>query len=256
MPVEYGATVTETVTMVRTERVMQLVDLLRSREAATIGEIASELRVSRRTVLRDLATLRARGMAVSSDPGPGGGVRLERDRGAASVHFSFDEVIALWLGARLSAATSQLPWGGAARSALDKLFASVPRERARSLRALSRRVVIGNPATERIRAELGQAPPELLSVFERAFSEGVCLAFEYRDRRGERTTRTIEPHGLLVESPAWYLLAWDPERADVRMFRMDRIARPRLVPSRTFVPDLERLRRIREAARSTPPPAG
>ena len=176
-------------------------------------------------------------------------MRLERDRGAAAVHFSTDEAIALWLSARLSAATAEMPWRGAARSALDKLFASVPRDRARSLRELSRRIVVGRPATEQIRAGLGAAPADLLATFERAFSQGVCLAFEYRDRNGGRTSRTVEPHGLLVEAPAWYVLAYDPEKSDVRIFRMDRISRARLVPARTFTPDLERLGRMREAAR-------
>ena len=235
--------------MSRVERVMQLLDLLRGTEVIRIDDIARALRVSRRTVLRDLATLRARGTAISSDPGRGGGVRLERDRGAAAVHFSTDEAIALWLSARLSAATSEMPWRGASRSALDKLFASVPRDRARALKDLSRRIVVGRPASERIRAELGTAPPDLLATFERAFSQGVCLAFEYRDRNGDRTSRTVEPHGLLVEAPAWYVLAYDLEKSDVRIFRMDRVSRARPVPGRTFTPDLEKLGRMRDAAR-------
>ncbi len=240
--------------MVRTERVMQLMDLLRSRESITVGEIASTLEVSRRTVLRDLATLRARGTAISSDTGPGGGVRLERDRGAAAVHFSFEEVIALWLSARLSAATSALPWSGATRSALDKLFSSVPRDRQRSLHELSRRVVIGRPASERIRAELAAPPAELLTTFERAFSGRVCLAFQYRDRRGQKSARTVEPHGLMVESPAWYILAYDLEKQAVRMFRMDRISRARVLEGRPFTPDLERLQLMYDAARALTQP--
>jgi predicted DNA-binding transcriptional regulator YafY len=243
--------------MARVERVMELLELLRGREEITVAEIASALRVSGRTVHRDLATLRARGIAISSDSGPGGGVRLERDRGVAAVHLSTDEVVALWLAARLSADASLLPWSGAARSGLNKLFASVPRERARSMRELCRRLVIGRPASPRILAEAGRPSAELLEVFERAFSQGVCLSFDYQDRHGQVTRRCVEPHGLLVEAPVWYVLAFDVEKSAARMFRMDRISRPKPVPTRTFMPDLEALHELMleqraRAARSGP----
>ncbi|QDE84644.1 helix-turn-helix transcriptional regulator [Myxococcus xanthus] len=236
--------------MARVDRVMRLLDFLRGRDGTTVAEIAEALDVSARTVHRDLATLREQGLPLSSDTGPGGGVRLERDRGVAAVHLSQEEVVALWLAANLSATGSTLPWGSAARSGLQKLFASVPKERARGMRELCRRVVVGRPASVRVLADVGTPPEELLAVFERAFREQVCLSFEYRDRHGKATRRIVEPHGLLVESPVWYVLARDVEKAAARMFRMDRIRRARLVPDRPFTPDMEGLRAQAEAQRA------
>ncbi|HEX6178612.1 MAG TPA: WYL domain-containing protein, partial [Thermoanaerobaculia bacterium] len=80
-------------------------------------------------------------------------------------------------------------------------------------------------------------PPELLGLFERAFTSHKGLAFDYRDREGRSSTRRIEPHGLLVEPPVWYILARDRVNAAPRMFRMDRVSRPRLAPDVEFVPD-------------------
>lgn len=228
--------------MARVDRVMRLHDHLRAHEATTVAELAAALGVSARTVHRDLATLREQGVPISSDSGPGGGVRLERARGLTAVHLSLEEMVALWLAANLSATATSLPWGRAARSGLEKLFASVPRERARSMRELCRRVVVGRPASPRILAELGTPPEELLAVFERAFARKVCLSFEYRDRHGQPSRRLVEPHGLLVETPAWYVLALDVEKSAARMFRMDRIRRARLVPERSFIPDMEGLK--------------
>ncbi|MBM4364342.1 MAG: WYL domain-containing protein, partial [Deltaproteobacteria bacterium] len=113
-----------------------------------------------------------------------------------------------------------------------------PPERARQLRALCRRVFIGPPATPRIRESAGRAPAELLGVFERAFTAGLGLAFHYVDREGRPSARRVEPHGLLVEPPVWYVLAWDLERRAPRMFRMDRISRPRPLAGVPFRPDL------------------
>ena len=216
---------------------MSLLDVLRAREETTIDVLAAELRVSRRTILRDLASLRERGAAIASDVGRGGGVRLERDGGSARVTFADGEIVALWLSAHLAQRGTVLPWSGATRAALAKLFASISRVRQRELRALLDRVVVGNPATARVRESSSQPPPELLGLFERAFTSHKGLAFDYRDREGRSSTRRIEPHGLLVEPPVWYILARDRVNAAPRMFRMDRVSRPRLAPDVEFVPD-------------------
>lgn len=218
---------------------MELADLLRGRDATAVGALAAELGVSRRTLLRDLGTLRERGMPISGEAGPGGGVRLEGDRGLAAVHLSLSEIVAIWLGARLSRAASDLPWGEAANSGMAKLLGSLPAAKARTLRALCRRVIAGEPASAAIRAGAGATPPELLRLFEEAFSTGIGLGFRYTDREGRKTNRRIEPHGLLVQTPVWYVLARDVDKGEPRTFRMDRIARPRILPDIVFRPDLE-----------------
>lgn len=234
--------------MPRAERLLELADLLRGRETTTVDELASELRVSRRTLLRDLAALRERGMPIRGESGHGGGVRLEGGRGVAAVHLSLPEVVALWLGARLAQAASELPWGDAASSAMAKLLASLPTAKARALRKLCRRVVVGQPrrtksctgveAPRVISPAPPAPPPELLRLFEEAFSSGVGLGFHYTDREGKKSTRRVEPHGLLAEPPVWYVLARDVDKAEPRTFRMDRIARPRLLPDVRFEPDV------------------
>lgn len=216
---------------------MKLTDLLGARAETTVTALAEELGVSARTLLRDLATLRERGLPITGESGPGGGVRLEGARGITAVHLSLSEVIAMWLAARLSREASQLPWSDAARSGLAKLLASLPTRRARELRALCRRVLVGPPASTDVRSSAGAPPPDLLGVFEEAFSAGCGLGFHYTGRDGKKSTRRIEPHGLLVTPPVWYLLARDIEKSAPRTFRMDRIARPKLLRDITFHPD-------------------
>lgn len=228
--------------MSRADRLLQLTDLLRGREETTINDLAGELGVHRRTVLRDLAALRERGMPIAGEAGPGGGVRLEGDRGLAAVHLSLTEVVAIWLAARLSRGASDLPWGEAATSGMAKLLASLPAAKARALRSLCRRVIVGQPASATIRASAGQSSPELLTLFEEAFSKGLGLGFHYTDRAGQTSSRRIEPHGLLVQTPVWYVLARDLDKAMPRMFRMDRVARPRILTWVVFRPDVRVIR--------------
>ena len=221
---------------------MALVDLLRGRSATTVGELARELGVSDRTVLRDLATLRERGMPIAGDAGRGGGVRLERERGPAPVHFSIAEVVGIWLAARLSREASQMPWSEAATAALAKVLASLPMAKGHDIRTLCRRVIVGPPASSTIRGGAGAPPPELLRIFEEAFARGRGLTFQYVDRSGNATSRTVEPHGLLVQPPVWYILSRDVETGAPRTFRMDRISRPHIVPAIAFEPDTDVVR--------------
>lgn len=245
--------------MARIERVFQLLELLRGVESTTVRAAAEELGVGARTVLRDLAALRGAGWPIRGEGGPGGGISLKRDRGVTAVHLSEDEVAALWLSARLAASVSRVPWSGAARGGLDKLFASLPPERARAVRSLVRRIHVGRPASPRVLAELGAPPPELLGAFEAAFGRRVCLSFDYRDWHGRETRRCVEPHGLMVEAPAWYVLARDTATGFARLFRMDRIRRARPVPERAFVPDFDAICREAfgadqpDSARQAPP---
>lgn len=228
--------------MSRLDRVLDLLSYLRARELTTVATIAQDLGVSGRTVIRDLATLRDRGWPIRTEPGPGGGVIWERERAVAPIELQVEELTALWLSSQVAARLSRMPFGKAGRAGLDKILAGLPKARREGLARLRRRIVLGAPATNRVLMELGPAPPTLLSTFERAFTEGCCLALDYRDRRGRFSQRVVEPHGLLLEPPAWYLLTKDTVSLEARMFRMDRIRRPRRLPEKTFTPDFEGLR--------------
>ncbi len=235
--------------MTRTTRVMDLLDLLQASEAMSVAAIAGALGVSRRTVLRDLATLRERRWSIRAEAGPGGGVLLDRGRGVTAVHLAVDEVVALWLAGQMSASVAAMPWSASLRSGLNKVLASLPRERARSLHGLMRRVVVGQPATEAVRQGLGATAPEVVAAFEEAFSRSRCMSFDYTDREGRHSRRRVEPQGLLIELPAWYLLALDQDKAEVRLFRTDRIGRPRVL-DQPFRANLAALHRQWQAQRT------
>ena len=61
------------------------------------------------------------------------------------------------------------------------------------------------------------------------------LRFTYVDYQGNQTVRRAEPERLVVWGSRWYLLAWDVDRNDWRIFRVDRIR-----PGRRVVPDSSR----------------
>lgn len=222
--------------MRRAMRVERLEALLRARGSATGEQLARELDVSVRTVYRDLDALRERGVPVESEPGPGGGVRIDFRTSTMRVELRSAEVVSLWLAAELARRAEGLPWSRSVGAALDRVLAALPEGRRRELRAMLRRVVVGAPATPSVREGARAPSQDVVDTFEEAFTARRGLGFDYVDREGRATSRVVEPHGLLVQTPVWYVLAWDPARGEPRMFRMDRIARPSIALRTTFTP--------------------
>jgi len=163
-------------------------------------------------------------------------VRIDFRTSVTRIELRNEEIVSLWLAAELARRAQGLPWSRSVSAALDRVLAALPEARRRTLRALLRRVVVGAPATEATRA--GAKPPsqDVVGTFEEAFTSRRGLGFDYVDRAGRVTSRLVEPHGLLVQPPVWYILAFDPTRAEPRMFRMDRIAHPRVSGGMTFTP--------------------
>lgn len=209
-------------TAARRDRLLNLLH----RGATTVPAIARELAISERTAYRDIAALRRAGHTIHATPGPGGGVRIAPDSRPRPVHFEVTEVIGLALSVAILEATPYLPFARSAKAALDRARRALSVERQRAMQRLERRILIGEPATERVRASLGQVDDGLLAVFERCFTEGVEMRFAYVDRFGAPTVRRIECVALLLHAPVWYVVAWDLDKQAPRVFRMDRIADP------------------------------
>jgi len=77
-------------------------------------------------------------------------------------------------------------------------------------------------------SDIGPIDPALLPAFETAFLQKFHLRFQYRDAKG------AEPQAMLILSPLWYLVAWDPARQGFRHFRMDRISKPECINGTPF----------------------
>ena len=214
----------------RREHVLRL---LRRRTEWTIAELAERLEASRRTILRDISALRDVGFALDTFSGPGGGVRLNPTSVMITSQLGTDEVVALILSVAIARAAQTVPFAAEAEHALAKIEQALPPGRANELRSCRERILVGDPASELPSPAL--IDPTLVGTFETAFSSTRLLSFHYQDRDGRTTRRHVEPHGLLVRPPLWYVIAWDPDRHAPRLFRADRISRPE-VTDHSFVP--------------------
>ncbi len=201
-----------------------LIGWLRGRPSATAGQAAARFGVTQRTILRDIEALRARGEQIVSSSGPGGGFQVDGCSRLPAVRLTVEEVVGLTLAAGMARqVTTGIPYARVAEQAVDRLIATLPRERAAELRRLMQRITVGAPASAQVSASLGEVEDGFLSKFEAAFSRSRVLSFAYTDRLDQATTRVVEPHGLLLQLPIWYVIAHDRLRDAPRMFRVDRM---------------------------------
>ncbi len=202
-----------------TERALRLLGLLQARPGWTAGELARELRVTTRTVRRDVDRLRQLGYAVEADRGSAGGYWLARGRAVPPLLFTEDEAVAVGVGLQRTAALASGPDAEAAVGALTKLDAALPaplRERLRDLRAF-----VSHTGTA-----AATVPPEVLTRIAGAIRARTRLRFGYPPTRSSDVLerRRVEPYRLVAAERGWYLSAFDLDRDDWRLFRLDRMS--------------------------------
>jgi predicted DNA-binding transcriptional regulator YafY len=230
-----------------------IVRSLRRNGTSTVADLAEEVGASRRTVLRDISALRDEGFVIHSEPGRGGGLQLDPQSVQATARLSVAEVFALLISVASMRAAGNLPFSGLADAGLAKIEKALPSDKVRDLRRFLDCLYVGKLAPQVNISDMGAMDSALLPAFETAFLQRLHLRFHYSDAKGAVTNRLVEPQAMLILPPLWYLVAWDPARADFRHFRMDRISRPEYVQDTTFrrrhVPFEDHVRPIRHLPR-------
>lgn len=211
-----------------------IVRSLRRNGTTTVDHLAGEVGASRRTVLRDISALRDEGFVIHSDVGRGGGLQLDPQSMQTKARLSVPEVFALLISVAAMRAAGNLPFSDLADAGLAKIEKSLPSDKVRDLRAILDCLHIGNLSPHQDLSDMRKMDSDLLPVFETTFLNRQFIRFEYRDAEGRKTQRQVEPQAMLILSPLWYLVAWDPTREDFRHFRMDRISNPAAIDDQNF----------------------
>jgi predicted DNA-binding transcriptional regulator YafY len=173
------------------------------------------LGVSERTIRRYAVALHDLGIPVDGQPGLGGGYRLRPGVRLPPLMLSDEEAAAVVFGLVLA---EQRGLGGA-EGAVTKIARVFPER-------LMRRV-------ERLRTELslsGEPDPapasaETLLLIAEAVRRRRSLKIGYARPDGTRSTREIDPLGLVARRGRWYVPARDRGSGELRTFRADRITR-------------------------------
>ncbi|WP_406632357.1 helix-turn-helix transcriptional regulator [Amycolatopsis sp. WGS_07] len=191
-------------------RLLSLLSLLQARRDWPGALLAERLGVSPRTVRRDVDRLRELGYPIVTTKGPDGGYRL--DAGAQLPPLLFDDDQAVALAIALQAATGA-GIEEAAKRALQTVRQVMPARLRHRVDALSF-TAVERPAPS--------ADPQTLVALSAAVRAREVLRFDYAP--ADTPPRRVEPHHLVTWGQRWYLVAWDLDRDDWRIFRADRIS--------------------------------
>lgn len=196
----------------RADRLFQIAELLRGRRLTTAQQLAEWLKVSPRTVYRDVRDLQLSGIPIEGEAGIG--YRLCRSASLPPLTFTADELAALAAGARMIET-----WGGAAlaagaRSALAKVASAMPVDK----RAALERLAVFAPS-----CHIDPNFSRNVDALHCAVDTRRVVSFAYSDKRGAHTSRRIWPLSLIYWGGQWTVGAWCELRADFRTFDISRM---------------------------------
>ena len=209
---------------------MELLTLLQSRRHWSGEELARRLEISPRTLRRDIGSLQDLGYPITTTRGTGGGYQLAPGGSLPPLVLSEDEAAAVVIALKEAATGNHPTEATAAVSALAKIVQVLPAKIRRRIDSLQRVATLpgpyGSPAA---------VDTTVLTTFALAARDHETLTFDYTDSKGASTSRRAQPHYVVSLDQRLYLIAHDLDRADWRIFRIDRASNPHRTRS-TFTP--------------------
>ncbi len=206
-------------------RMLALLSLLQTQRDWPGAVLADRLGVSPRTVRRDVDRLRDLGYRIGAMKGPDGGYRLAAGSELPPLLFDDEQALAVAVALQ-SMPSSGIDIDDGAERALATIRQVMPsrlRHRVDGIR------FAGSPSADRV-------DPATLEAVTGAVRDRHVLRFDYGARDdADAPRRRVEPHEVVSRGGRWYLVAWDLEREDWRIFRLDRM-QPRIPTGPSFGP--------------------
>ncbi|WP_348789327.1 WYL domain-containing protein [Leifsonia sp. NPDC080035] len=202
-------------------RMLTLLSLLQTRRDWPGPVLAERLDVSDRTLRRDVGRLRELGYRITAIKGPDGGYRLDAGTQLPPLLFDDEQAVALALALQTAASAGTAESDGALR-ALATVRQLLPGHLRNRIDGVS---VVSVSSTR-----AAPPPPDVVVAVSAAVEAHQVLRFDYLSSgraTGDAVRHRVEPHGVGFSGGRWYLVAWEPDLGDWRVFRLDRMT-PRL----------------------------
>jgi predicted DNA-binding transcriptional regulator YafY len=199
----------------KVDRLISIILLLLDKKRIGAQELAETFEVSSRTIYRDIDAISMAGVPVRSIPGVSGGFEIMPNYKVDSKVFSAADLSAILMGL---SGLSNLMRGDELVNALAKVKSFIPAGKAKEIERGANQIHIDLSPW----AGNGNIQP-YFSRIQTALTESLLLRFEYADRYGNKTARTVEPYQLVLKGNRWYVYAYCREREDYRLFRLSRM---------------------------------
>ncbi|MEL6467185.1 MAG: YafY family protein [Pseudomonadota bacterium] len=205
--------------MRRTDRLFDIIQILRDGKLHKAQDIADACEVSVRTIYRDMDTLVASGVPVRGERGVG--YMITEAISLPPLTLTTEELEALNLGMAIVAEAADDTLKFAARALADKIDAVLPE---RTVAEADKWKFAVYPFADAVRG-FSQMP-----TLRAAIRAKQKLHLTYHSKGDRITTRTIRPLHMEYWGRVWTLTAWCELRDDFRVFRVDLIQNAEALP--------------------------
>lgn len=204
----------------RWRHVLLIDQRIRSGQAPNCRQLADELEVSRRTVLRDIDFMRYDlGAPVEYDARRRGYVYTEPNWVMPSVRITEGELFALMVAEQALEAYAGTTWTEPLRRVFDRMIASLPERVEVAPRSLLDRVQFQPEAAAVV-------DPVTLEAVAAAVKKNRTLRISYQSLgHTEPKQYVVDPYILRRARGAWYLIGRDHRSGNVPMFHLGRVRR-------------------------------
>ena len=200
--------------MSKAERLIEMMITINAKKDFTVGELAKEFSVSKRTILRDLQELEQAGFPLYSEVGAAGGYHILKERILPPITFSENEAKAIFFACQALQFYHDLPFEQETISVLKKFLNCLPLDIQNSITQIQNKVVFWIP-------DRHCNSPFLKSMFHVIINRH-SATIRYSSTHSE-SVRTIIPIGLYAMNGLWYCPAYCTAANQIREFRIDRI---------------------------------
>lgn len=198
------------------DRLVSIIMILLEKKRIGAQELAEMFEVSPRTIYRDIDTINMGGIPIRSTSGVGGGFEIMQEYKIDNKVFSTADLSAILMGLTN---LSTMIRGDELVNALAKVKSFIPADRAKDIELKANQIYIDlSPwiGNRNIQAHL--------EVMKASLLESKLISFEYADRHGNKTARTVEPYQLVLKNSNWYLQGYCQKRNDFRLFKISRMS--------------------------------
>jgi predicted DNA-binding transcriptional regulator YafY len=198
----------------RLSRLNTILIRLQTKRLLTATELADHFSVSIRTIYRDISTLQQAGVPILTEEGKG--YTLMEGYRIPPVMFTEDQANALILAEQLVLKNKDASFVKDFKEAIEKIKAVLQYSQKDKATLLTERTRYN----QNINRERNS---NHVSTLQFALTNFLILKIDYKNEKGQVTSRLIEPFALLSTQENWLLIAWCRLKNEFRYFRLDRI---------------------------------
>lgn len=202
------------VRFMRADRLLSILLLLQTRGKMTASQLAEEMEVSRRTILRDIDALSSAGVPVYASGGHGGDIGLDEQYRTSLTGLNEMEIQTLFIASN-PALLHDIGLGSAVKSSRLKLSAALPARYHGMAAHIQQRIYIDPSWWWHDARPLPFWEDLQLAVFGDRLMHTI-----YTRADGTVVERLLEPYSLVAKGSLWYLIA--RRESEFRLYRVSR----------------------------------